>query len=69
MTKNVFMPIGTSIYNISLLQASLLEAESTAQEGVLKLSVITTAGVVQCEMAITHPELLDILNADLPCKN
>lgn len=62
------MPVGTSIYNMSQLQANLLEAESTAQEGVMKLSILTNRGMVQCEMSITHPELLNILNADLPCK-
>ncbi len=69
MTKNVFMPIGTSIYNMTLLQQNLLEAESTDQDGMMKLSLVFNGRLIQCQMAISHPELLTILNDNLPERN
>lgn len=66
MTKNVFMPIGTSIYNMSLLQANLLEAEETDQTGIMKLSLVFNGRMVQCQMSVSHPELLNLLNDNLP---
>lgn len=69
MTKNVFMPIGTSIYNMSLLQSNLLEAEATDQTGIMKLSLVFNGRLVQCQMAVSHPELLNLLNDNLPGEN
>ena len=69
MAKNVFMPIGQSLFNMNVLQRDLISAEPSRSGTGLTLVGITEGSGWRCEMEITTPALMNLLNDDLPSKS